>query len=106
MELKGQYSFDNLELESNVREVYASGIEKIRQADDFGSCLEAINGIFRALNNSHPPLGRGVDWTIDMISAYRTLGKIFGEVIESHHEETKDIRQLRTQMECLEKAFF
>jgi len=105
MKLKGEYSLDFPFLEANVREGYVCGVERLGQAEDFESCLKAVRSMFNSLNNSHSPLGRAGDWAIDMIHAYRTAGKILGEVIESYPSQSADTGELKRQLEGIEKAF-
>jgi len=87
MELKGKYSFDFGYLESNVREAYVDGIERLRNSEGLKSHIRIVNDIFSSLGQSHPAPGKATEWAGDIIEAYRSTVEMLNEIKKTIPEE-------------------
>ena len=77
MEFKTTYNPLGMQIEGYIRKEYENNFQNLRQANSLEQSLESIRVMFKCLGKSRPERGKGVDWTRDMVEAYRTLGEIF-----------------------------
>lgn len=103
MEFKATYNPLGMQIEGDIRKEYENNLQNLKQANSLEESLESIRVMFKYLGKSHPQHGKGVDWTRDMVEAYRTLGEIFNSAcseLESQAYNT-DIERLAENYENL-----
>jgi len=92
MVFRGTYNPLGMQIEGSIRREYENTFKKLKQANSLEESLESIKVMFEYLGKSRPNRGKRVDWSRDMIEAYRTLGKMFGSVYSEF--EAKKLKRL------------
>ena len=83
MDFNLKYSIDSNELEPSVAEKYREAITKYRESDNLFESLESLNCALEALENSSYVPDREIEWSVEMIKAYRNLGRVYRKIVSS-----------------------
>ena len=80
MKLDESYDIPFLELEQNIADSYREGLNELRDSEDYVKNLRTVRNLFNHLRESHPCRDKGVEWASEIITAYRNLSRISGEI--------------------------
>lgn len=83
MDFKLKYNIDSNELEPSVAEKYVQAITKCRESDDPFECLESLNHAFESFEDSSAESSEEIEWSGEMIRAYRNLGRVYVGICSS-----------------------
>ena len=76
-----------MQIEGQIKKEYGDAFEDLKKADSYGESLESMASMLKALEKSRSNSGQGIDWTQDIIKAYRVIGKLFIEVYNHYQAE-------------------
>ena len=83
MDFKLRYKINEIELEPSASKKYQQAIDKAKESDNPLECLSKINYALEALGNSFAATDREIEWSGEMIRAYRNLAIVYEGIVSS-----------------------